>query len=64
MKLESKCTNLMARSYCGVNDIIFITLVLSNIDVTNGYRGAKWRCPNGNGILNPKLAVATSVNMA
>ena len=64
MKLESKCTNLRARSYCDVNDIIFIILSLSNIDVTNGYRGAKWRGPNSNGILNPEIAVAASVNMA
>ena len=38
--------------------MIFIILVSSNVDVTDGYYDIKWRCI---GILRPKIAVAATV---
>ena len=37
------------RSHCYGSGIIFIILVSSNIDVTNGHNGTKWKCAHGNG---------------
>ena len=43
-----------SRSHCDIG-IIYINLVSSNVDVTNGYCGAKSRCSHGNGIFKTKL---------
>ena len=40
----------VAGSHCNGNGIIFIILVLLNVDFRNGYSGTKWRCSHGNDI--------------
>ena len=52
---------LRTHSHHDSNDIIFIILVSSNVDVTNWYFGTNWRCSRGNGILRPKIAMAATV---
>ena len=45
--------------------IIFIILVLLNVDVTYGYCGTKWRCSHGNGIFEThNYCCCHSVNKA
>ena len=54
--------SLRARSHCDGNGIIFIIL-LSNVDVTDGYYGTQLRCSHGNGIFkNQNRRCRHSVN--